>query len=381
VKAVLTLGPLAIALTVAILGWNVSRFSGARPIARTKDLDFLPAPIVGELLSLGHRGTMAKLRWIDSFSYFSLQLDRRDDAISGAGPGRFERLYDTLIALDPQFAPFYQHAELCTGGLLGRHDLALRYCLLGTVNLPHEGGLWQSAAAIMTVNFQLEVKNPRVFDAYLSAWETAELDPDRKGYVQNWKRMMARRRFSGLEQLPYWIDLLQRSPPDTPAGQYVDTVVREQLSAYGVAELQALADAAKAAGSVVTDPAALLDPARLTARYRGATNRFLPFTLVDGVAVLRHDPWGHAWRLLDGKVISPGLERQHYEKLISNLTIQIAEKARQIGRRPERLEELPGLGLTIPPVPAGGTVTMDRESGLIVTWQQAPQPPWPLLAR
>src|ERR1043165_3865084 len=101
------LGLVIVAGAVALLGWNSSRFLTAKHEIRAKDLDFLPAPEVAGVLALGHANTLAKLRWIDSFAYFQFQLDRQDDRVAGGGSG-FQRLYATLIQLDPRFEPFYE---------------------------------------------------------------------------------------------------------------------------------------------------------------------------------------------------------------------------------------------------------------------------------
>ena len=107
-------------LALGLIGWNASRFIGAEARIRTKDLSFLPSPVVGHLLALGHQSTVAKLRWIDSFAYFQLQLDRKDDRVAGTGESAFVRLYDLLISLDDHFLPFYEHAVLNLGGIQNR---------------------------------------------------------------------------------------------------------------------------------------------------------------------------------------------------------------------------------------------------------------------
>src|SRR5476649_285062 len=150
-----SLAALGLLCAGTLIGWNFSRFVGAQEQIYSKDLDFLPTPEVAKLLCFGHSNTISKLRWIDSFAYFQLQLDRRNDRLSGDGPGGFRRLYDTLIELDPLFEPFYQHAALCTGGLLGQNYIALGYLLRGLINLPHQTSLWRHAAAMLVANFDL----------------------------------------------------------------------------------------------------------------------------------------------------------------------------------------------------------------------------------
>src|SRR5262245_34756719 len=95
------------ACAAALIGWNAQRFVGAESRIRMKDLEFFPTPVVAKLMAMGQDNTVAKLRWIDSFSYFQLQIDRRDDTVAGDDKtsGGFQRLYDTLIALDPLFEP------------------------------------------------------------------------------------------------------------------------------------------------------------------------------------------------------------------------------------------------------------------------------------
>ena len=109
---------------LALVGWNISRFVGAEGRIRAKDLTFLPVPEVARLLAVGHTNTVAKLRWIDSFAYFQWQLDRQDDRVAGGGSG-VERLYATLIQLDPNFRVFYEHAAINLSGVLSHHQSAL----------------------------------------------------------------------------------------------------------------------------------------------------------------------------------------------------------------------------------------------------------------
>lgn len=201
-------------LAVGLAGWNASRFIGAEPRIRTKDLTFLPSVEVGRLLSLGHTNTAAKLRWIDSFAYFQLQLDRKDDRIVGTGESAFLRLYQLLTGLDPYFQPFYEHSTLNLGGIQNRHGETLALLQHGLLHQPHNPQLWRLVAVELYAAFHWEERQPEAFDAVLSQWHAAMEDPQQAQQVWDWKAAFARRREPGLEQLPYW--LAQLEPPAAP---------------------------------------------------------------------------------------------------------------------------------------------------------------------
>ena len=139
----------AVALALALVGLNGQRFLHAKPEIRTKDLAFLPSPIAAELMCWGHRNTLAKMRWIDSFAYFQLQLDRGDDRIAGTTEHAFDRLYRTLIHLDPRFPDYYDHAALTIGGIQNRPASVLQFFMTGLLWRPQATSLWRQSAVIL----------------------------------------------------------------------------------------------------------------------------------------------------------------------------------------------------------------------------------------
>ena len=74
---------------------------------------------------------------------------------------------DTLIALDPKFLPFYQHAVLNTGGIMTHYGAALGFALRCTHELPHDFSGWQMAAAELVTHFKWDERQPEAFDRFL----------------------------------------------------------------------------------------------------------------------------------------------------------------------------------------------------------------------
>jgi hypothetical protein len=386
-----------------LIGWNASRFLVAKPEIRTKNLDFLPAPEAARVLAFGHTNTLAKLRWIDSFAYFQFQLDRKDDSVAGGGTG-FKRLYETLIELDPKFQPFYEHAAMNTSGVLEQHWIALSFLMRGTQELPHSRELWRNAAANLKTFFHWDTKLPLLFDAFLAQWEAAEELPEAKRSVWDWKRGFGSRAFTGLEQLPYWLEQLKATKPGTPNGDYVEATVRELLARHGAQELSALAASWRIVrGGVpkdrreLVDHLALIDPLRPTVenvpqpsslqdlldprlirrRYPAGLPAYGPLAVVGGRLVLRNDPYGRPWRLIQGRVVSFGQQIASYERLLGKFTATLLDLAQKQGRWPATLDEAKAMGLSVPAVPEGGTVRLD-DRRLVVDWAVEAGEPWPL---
>jgi hypothetical protein len=355
-------------------------------------------------MSLGQANTVAKLRWIDSFSYFQYQIDHQDDQVPGQDTrGGFYRLYDTLVDLDPHFQPFYEHAALNLSGMLGRHHHALSFLMRGLDTLPHNTVLWRNAAAMFKVQFQWEEKQPIAFDQFLAAWATAELTEDGRVQVWDWKRNMGTRLFKGLEQLPYWLDQLQTTKARTPMGDYVEETARAQLAAFGERELNALLrlwrlSARPTLGAWLadlTDPGVplaeqlrlggmppdlrrLADP-RLVARHHGdRLPGFGPLRVgQDGRLTLLADPYGHPWRLTGNRVTSLGLACRQYEKRLGFVQSAITTAAKDKGRWPTTIDEVRAWDIAIPDLPAGGTLRMVDQQ-ISVDWDKPPLEPWQL---
>lgn len=366
---------LAIACALALLGWNLSRFLGAEMKPRTKDLAFLPTPELAQLLACGQRNTIAQLRWIDSFDYFQYQLERRDDSIAGSTQGGFQRLYDTLIALDPGFTPFYQHAAFNTASLNSQPHLSLGYLLRGTLELPREFALWQQAAAEMSVNFKMEERQPAVFDAFLSQWEAA-VDGEAKPAIWQWKKQLAIRRFKGLEQVPYWRQQLRVHPAASPQGRFIESILRDQLARWSVGELQGLAASFRQRNG--RPPALLgelLDPVLLRAHWGDALPGFAPIELADGRPRLRPDPFGWPYRFDGATVSSPGAEIERFRRQMPAILMQVEAATRARHTALTDLAQLASWDIVLPDPPCGGRWVLS-EGRPDVAWPDPPQAPW-----
>jgi hypothetical protein len=397
------LGLVMIAGAVVLLGWNSSRFLTAKPEIRAKDLDFLPAPETARVLALGHTNTLAKLRWVDSFAYFQYQLDRKDDTVAGGGTG-FRRLYETLISLDPKFQPFYEHAAMNTSGILEQHWISLSFLMRGNQELPQSRELWRNTATCLKTFFHWDTKQPLLFDAFLAQWEAAEDLPEAKRSVWDWKRGFGSRAFTGLEQLPYWLDQLQATKAGTPNGDYVDATIRELLARFGARELSALAASWRIArGGVpstrtelvenltLIDPLRpvvadgprptrieeIVDPRLVRRRYPTGLPTHGPLVVVDGRLNLRSDPYGRPWKLIGGQVVSTGQVHASYERMLGQLNAALLELAQKEGRWPTTLEDAKAMGLTLPDQPEDGRLRLDGRQ-LVVDWSVEAGVPWVL---
>lgn len=389
---------------VVLIGWNSSRFLAAKPEIRAKNLDFLPAPETARVLALGHTNTLAKLRWIDSFAYFQFQLDRKDDTVAGGGSG-FRRLYETLIALDPKFQPFYEHAAMNTSGVLGRHWIALGFLLRGIQELPQSRELWRNTGTTLKTFFSFDTRHPLLFDAFLAQWEAAEQQPEGKRMVWDWKRSFGSQAFAGLEQLDYWMDQLRGTSPGTPNGDYVDGTIRQLLSRFGARELNGLLanwrvmrggvplnreqlvdnlslinpfQAVVEDGPILRSLGELLDIRLVRRRYPTGLPEYGPLVVDGGKLSLRSDPYGCPWRLVDGRVVvSVGQLRAAYEQELRSLSAKLLEHAQKNGRWPTTLDEVTAAGVSVPVLPDSGKVRLDGHQ-LVVDWAVEAGAPWPL---
>jgi hypothetical protein len=376
----LPLWPAVVGGLVALVWWNAQPFREGGLHIRVKDLAFLPAPTLGRALCLGQCGSASKLRWIDSFSYFELQLDRRDDRLPGTGESAFKRLYDLLIALDPKWEIFYQHAAFNTEALTHRDDYALGFLLRGTTEIPHATALWRQLAAELYVNYQLEETHPEQMDSFLDQWAADEPTYDGKRLVWQWKLAMGRRRYHGIEQIGYWQDQLEAAQPGSPTAQFLERTMREQLTRYALGELRALADGwGRRHGYPPLTAHELLDLAVLGERYPdGQLPQWGPVALDEhGEPILRPDPYGFPFVLGSFQPTSVGLVRQLAENRLGALDVDITTLAVQKKRWPETLAQAQAMGLDLPPLPPGGTYRLAGHE-VRIDWEQPPSAPWPL---
>lgn len=377
---------LAIAVISAVLvAWNASLFVGAKPRPRMKDLDFLPPPVVALALSLGQPTAAAKLRWIDSFAYFQFQLERQDDRVPGAdGRGGVERLYDTLISLDPLFLPFYEHALLNAGGVLRHHQAALSFVLRGLLARPHETTLWRMASAELAVTFGWAKRRPVALDRWLAAWKEAEEDEWGRQTVEDWRRGLAFANLHGLETISYWMDRLRGTQPGTPTGDYVDGVLRELLAERGAAELTRLSGDSGVLGRILAQPLlpwaevqVRIPAAALARAYSDGAPPWAPVTWDGRDGGLRPDPFGYGWRWERGTVVSVGREQRRFRDRTLHQRQTVEEKARYRGRPPRDRAEAAEWGADLPDPPYGGRWTFD-EPLPDIAWPAPPHEPWRL---
>ena len=365
------------ALAVGSVSWNLERFIGAKMTIRMDPhLEFLPNPQVARTLTLGHHNTMAKLRWIDSFGYFSYQLEHTDDS------GGFTRLYETLIALDPNFRPFYEHAVTCVGAIMNDRHNELRFAVMGVDNLPLSTPMWASLMATLTVHYRLEERHPEQMEDLLELWGQMELSkPEGNPALPgDWMAALARRHTRGLGQLTYWGRTLLVSDPDAPNSRVARVNMTEQLSRYGITQLQALVDAHKErTGMAPLELFIVLQEANLRGVYASPSDVVdpaEPITIVGDRIVLRRDPFGGEYALdEDGQVISRGLNRHLYLRRLAGLNAMIRQRAVELGRWPNSVAEARTWSAwQLPPMPDSGTSKL--VDGLIVVSFATDLTPW-----
>jgi len=365
----IALWPVVAILGVAALAWNGSRFIGTVPKPRAKELDFLPSPVVAQALSLGQATAVAKLRWIDSFAYFQLQVERQDDQVAGLDRrGGFERLYDTLISLDPYFVPFYQHAVTNTSGVLKQHRVGLGFVMRGLIARPGDSDLWRLASAELAVNFEWARRNPLALERWLRAWELSESSEEGKQAVRDWLRGLAFTNVEGLESLPYWLEQMRGTKSGTALGIFVEDTVRELLAQHGCVILPKLSYPALIGDAVV------LDPLAVAKRWPRGTPPWAPVA-ADGS--LRCDPYGWRWIRSDERVLSPGQEQVRFRKGTQTVRLDVQAEAEKRGRPPRDLAEVREWGITLPEAPQGGVWDFSERLP-DVRWPDPPQEPWKL---
>jgi hypothetical protein len=373
----IALWPLIGILACGALAWNGSRFLETKPKPRSKDLSFLPAPVVAKALACGQPTALAKLRWIDSFAYFNRQIDRRDDSVAGADQrGGFERLYDTLIALDPRFLPFYEHAVLNMSGVLKQHRAGLSMLMRGLIARPQETSLWRLASAELAISFDLAKRDPAQLDHWLRAWMDAESADDARQAVLDWRRGLAFANVDGLQTLPYWLEQLRSTKPGSPLAIFVEGTIRELLAEHGSRELAKVLYPSLL--PLITN--AHLDPMAVVARWPRGAPTWAPvvWSGPGGPApVLRPDPFGYDWQRGVDRVISPGREQRRFLVTSQSQRLALEAEAAKRGRPPADAAEASAWGISLPQPGYGGTWSF---AGALpeVQWPEPPRQPWPL---
>lgn len=369
-RARLALPVSALLLAGALVGWNASRFIGAEARIRTKELSFLPSPMAARLACAGHANTLAKLRWIDSFAYFQLILDRKDDTITATGEHAYERLFDMLLSLDPHFIEYYNNAVLNVGAILGRQGKVLSILNRGLLENPHERTLWRQFAVLLLTTYRLEERNPLSMDAVLEDWAAHETDEAGRQMVWDWKAAMARRVPRGLEQAPYWLEQLSHAKPGSPTHAFITATLREQVARWSEAELAALGAAPLPGGGLGIDPAAV------ARRYPHGIPPLAPVARRDdGGMAVRSDPFGQPYVWQDGAPISLGWAFHKAEVRANGLSARLAALATREKRWPATISELALLGETIPPAPPGAAWRIDGQR-VVCDHPAPPAPPW-----
>lgn len=366
----------AIAIGLGLVAWNGSRFVNAQAKIRTKDLSFLPSPTMARVLCLGHENSFAKLRWIDSFAYFEKQLDAKDDTVAATGESTFERLYRMLIALDPKFLPYYQHASLNLGGALGRHSIALGIMEGGLLEIPHETQLWRLIAAELSAQYKAETMNAAAMDGLLAAWYDAETTDEGRRAVWDWKKSMAQRRYQELEQLPYWLEQLRRAAPGSPTREFVLRTIREQIARFGESRLQLLVDEYRQTRMI--PPITMNDvlaPDIVAKVFPRGLPPLGPVRRIHEAFVLKSDPFGYPYQLVAGKPLSPGWQQVHEGLRAGLMGMRLADVAKKTGHWPTTVAEAIAAGMNFDALPHGGVWGIDGQV-VTITWSPPPAAPW-----
>lgn len=351
-----------------LLTYNAQRLIGAPAIVRTKDLEFMPTATTYRLLSYGHTNTLAKLRWVDSFSYILLQIDKRDDALigfqHGEGAGGFERLYRALIELDPYFDSYYHYASL--GASLGsdNKDLAIYIYQLGTHYLPDEMAMWQGLLASLKTYKGYSLK---AMNSVLAAWFDSTTDENTQRLVLRWKKFHEKQTYSGLENVYFWAQKISTHAANSVIGETIDATLRAKITEFHLEELNELAEKMQQAP---VDIQSIMNDQLLAQRF--ATTGTLPMTFAvdyvlwgpfefsqtvyaqlmnthsDGKRVLRcraadmrlnKDPYGFEYQIRDGKFMSLGLQRYQYESQVLAFNYHLGIRATDTGRWPKDTPE------------------------------------------
>jgi len=384
----------AVAGFAGVALWNGLNFVDAPVgVPRTKDLTFLPKPEVAEILACGQQALAAKLRWIDSFDYFELQIDLKNDQVAGEAGLGYTRLYDILLGLDPLFRPYYDQAALNLGAVESRHFQALGILLRGTMVMPTDRSLWQQAAIELYTTYDLERRHPQQMSDFLEQWASAMTTDRERQSVLDWMAAMERRQSLGLAELPYWQEQLERSQPGSQADKFITATIQGMLATFGRNELQGLADAYTARHLVPPQTLRqLLDPDLINARYPHGLPPWGPVVInADHHFTLRSDPLGFPYELLPGPApAAPGASATaasivtsachvvsrteailNYQRRATSINLRFIALA---NTPPTSLEAM--LAAANPGPPPTGTRWAWRDNQLVLDVDPAPTPAW-----
>ncbi|MHC5068784.1 MAG: hypothetical protein ACYTF0_09380, partial [Planctomycetota bacterium] len=315
-------------LAAAVVGWNLQRFVGADRLERVDPhLELLPDPALARALSLGHTNTVAKLAWINSYDHFRYIADVRVDPDRG-----FRRLFNLLTGIDPLFEPYYLHGVTAIGGLLEDHHGELALLARGVQARPDRRSLWLNYVTCLAVFFDAEERMPAVLESALGQWAEAEraLPDGDDSLPERWLSSLAGRSQRGLEQLPYWAMRLLQVDPKGVDGEAIQAVMREQLARYSSERLQQAA-----AWLPWPTVAGLCEPV-LVERVcgRAGPGPADPWLATDGGYRLRRDPYGYAYDLSSGAVVSRGSQRSRLVRQIESCNAAIRGQVQAGGRWP-----------------------------------------------
>ena len=281
---------------VTLISWNSARFIGAEAKPRVQSqLAFLPQPNVAKALTLGHSNSAAKLRWIDSFAYFQHQIDARDDAVVGDQKGGFRRLYETLVALDPHFFPFYEHGAMALSGIVNDQDAALALLMNGVHQHPDEHALWINLLAIMQSSFALDEVHSETLLTYLYMWLNSVKKPEERAVPAYWLSSLHRKQGSEIIMLGYWQQRLANTTKGSAEYDVLEHLLRTQAMRYARTIInEAIVFPGTAETPITTY--SLLPSTLLEKRITDYVPLFSPFhkDTLQGVT-LRPDPWGMNW--------------------------------------------------------------------------------------
>ncbi len=350
---------------LVLIVWNASALIGAKPLPRMKDLEFVPSPSVMRVMSLGHTNTVAKLRWIDAFSYLQLQFERRNDQLLGnEHEGGFDRLYNALIDLDPKFEPFYNFAIMSESLLDNPGTLAIRCAQRGCLEIPDSMNLWRNLAAHIK---SMENVNLHVLDGILSAWGRAAPDEHQRYHVQRWKSNLGIMELKGLHQLDYWSYEIAQQKDNSPIGKIADSTLRQQINNYNISLLQKLYDASdlpeelginrcldpqawgkvfdNKSGVSIEGALVLWGPILFSSEIIGRMEKAfqtgegkIPVDLKG--AAFRTDPYGFPYTIKDKQVYSMGRERFEFQRKLTSYSFVLSRVAIEKKTWPKDLEEV-----------------------------------------